>query len=133
MEGSWGDHGPAFCLAALKEKRFLLFPRFQEGEASCEGLRQALRKNLFKEDAKEGSIQRLFYLPRLGMANAQPMYHHYPSQAHSRVLIIELNHQAKIRMQLQQPRPIYLLSLVLPSSHCPFTYQVPQPQGVRMG
>lgn len=96
MEWNWEDQGLAFCLAVLKEKQLLLLPRFQESEASCRGLRWALRKSLFKEDAKEAAIHRLFNLPRLGMANARPMYHHYPSQARSRALIIELKHQAKI-------------------------------------
>lgn len=63
----------------LKEKRFLPLPRFQEGETICGGLRCALRKNLLKEDDKEAAIQRLFYLPSSGMANAWPGYHHCPS------------------------------------------------------
>lgn len=63
VDQSWEHHGLAFCLAVLQERRFLLLPRFQEGEASCGGLRCALRKNLFKEDAEEAAIQELFYLP----------------------------------------------------------------------
>lgn len=90
-DGAWEDHGLAFCLTAPKEKGFLLLPRFQEGEASCGGLRWALRKNLFKEEAKETAMQRLLYLTGSGMRNTRPRHHHYPSQAHSRVPIIELN------------------------------------------
>lgn len=68
----------------------------------------------FKEKPdKEAAIQRLFYLPSSGMANARPGYHHCPSQAHSRVLIIELNHQAKTEYSSHRQSICYLWSSLL--------------------